>query len=312
MSLATPTAAPRSRINPLPFYVVIFCLLWSSGFVPSKIGVTDCPPLIFLTVRFLIAGALILGISALRGDEWNLSQRDVIAFVLIGIANNALYLGLGYIGLKTISSGLNALIVSANPVFTAVLAAVFLGDQITWRRVAGLLLGVAGVAWIVADRISAGSDSPVGIAFAVGALSSVVAGTMLFKVLAPKGSLWIGNGIQNLSGGLAVAPFAFMLSDVGDIVWSGRLFASLVWLIVLGSIVAFFLWFYLLTVFGATAASAYHFLMPPLGMLFGWMVLGEHVAVRDLLGIIPVALGIYLVTRPSAAAVRPSSNGSKS
>jgi drug/metabolite transporter (DMT)-like permease len=312
MSLATPTATPRSRINPLPFYVVIFCLLWSSGFVPSKIGVTDCPPLIFLTVRFLIAGALILGISALRGDEWNLSQRDVIAFVLIGIANNALYLGLGYIGLKTISSGLNALIVSANPVFTAVLAAVFLGDQITWRRVAGLLLGVAGVAWIVADRISAGSDSPVGIAFAVGALVSVVAGTMLFKVLAPKGSLWIGNGIQNLSGGLAVAPFALMFSDIGDIVWSGRLLASLVWLIVLGSIVAFFLWFYLLTVFGATAASAYHFLMPPLGMLFGWMVLGEHLAVGDLLGIVPVALGIYLVTRPSVATARPSLEGNQS
>lgn len=313
MSLATPAAVPRGRINPLPFYVVIFCLLWSSGFVPSKIGVTDCPPLIFLTVRFLIAGALIMGISALRGDEWNMSQRDVIAFALIGIANNALYVGLGYIGLKTISAGLNALIVSANPVFTAVLAAAFLGEQITWRRVAGLLLGVAGVAWIVADRISAGSDSPVGIAFAIGALVSVVAGTILFKILAPKGSLWIGNGIQNLSGGIAVAPFAFMLSDVGDIVWSGRLLVSLVWLIVLGSIVAFLLWFYLLTVFGATAASAYHFLMPPLGMLFGWMVLGEHVAARDLLGIIPVALGIYLVTRPAAApALRPSLEGSES
>jgi drug/metabolite transporter (DMT)-like permease len=302
MSLAIPAAA-RSRINPLPFYVVIFCLLWSSGFVPSKIGVTDCPPLIFLTVRFLIAGALILAISALRGDEWNLSQRDIIAFVLIGIANNALYLGLGYIGLRTISSGLNALIVSANPVFTAVLAAVFLGEQITWRKVVGLLLGVAGVAWIVADRISIGSDSPVGIAFAVGALISVVAGTILFKVFAPKGSLWVGNGIQNLSGGLAVAPFAFMFSDVSDIVWSGRLFASLAWLIVLGSIAAFFLWFYLLNVLGATAASAYHFLMPPLGMLFGWMVLGEHVAARDLFGILPVALGIYLVTRPTRRSV---------
>jgi drug/metabolite transporter (DMT)-like permease len=53
---------------------------------------------------------------------------------------------------------------------------------------------------------------------------------------------------------------------------------------------------------GATAASAYHFLMPPLGMLFAWMVLGEHVELKDLLGIVPVALGIYLVTRPSAKA----------
>jgi drug/metabolite transporter (DMT)-like permease len=301
MSLSTPAAVPRGGINPMPFYVVIFCLLWSSGFVASKIGIADCPPLLFLTIRFLIAGGLILGISLLRRDEWNLSTRDILSFVLIGIANNALYVGLGYIGLQTISSGLNALIVSVNPVFTAVLAAVFLGEQITWRRVVGLPLGVAGVAWIVADRISAGSDGSVGIAFAIGALVAVVAGTMMFKVLAPKGSLWIGNGIQNLAGGLAVAPFAFMISDVGDIVWSGRLLASLVWLIVFGSIAAFFLWFFLLNKLGATAASAYHFLMPPLGMFFGWLVLGERLAARDLLGIVPVALGIYLVTRPAAA-----------
>ncbi|WP_411971076.1 EamA family transporter [Mesorhizobium sp. BR1-1-6] len=58
------------------------------------------------------------------------------------------------------------------------------------------------------------------------------------------------------------------------------------------------MWFHLLKTSGATAASAYYFLMPPLGMLFGWFLLGEQVAPTDLAGIIPVALGIYLVTRP--------------
>jgi drug/metabolite transporter (DMT)-like permease len=73
-----------------------------------------------------------------------------------------------------------------------------------------------------------------------------------------------------------------------------------------GSILAYVLWFRLLKAYGATAASAYHFLMPPLGILFAWLVLGEHVALRDLSGIVPVALGIYLVTRPAV------SNSSKS
>ena len=57
----------------------------------------------------------------------------------------------------------------------------------------------------------------------------------------------------------------------------------------------------LLKQLGATAASSYHFLMPPLGMLFGWLMLGEHVSAIDLAGIVPVALGIYLVTRPASA-----------
>jgi drug/metabolite transporter (DMT)-like permease len=60
----------------------------------------------------------------------------------------------------------------------------------------------------------------------------------------------------------------------------------------------------MLTVSGATAASSYHFMMPPLGLLFGWLLLGEHVALTDVVGIVPVALGIYLVTRPPSRIYR--------
>jgi drug/metabolite transporter (DMT)-like permease len=305
---AIPLEAPGRRSSPLLLIVPVFCVLWSFAFVAGKVGVTDCPPLIFLAVRFLLAGVIVLGITALRGDAWDLSRRDVLSFIVIGIANNALYLGLGYIGLRTISAGLNALIVSTNPVFTAVLAAMLLGEPMTWRKVAGLALGIAGVAMIVAHRISIGSDSPVGVLFSLGALASIVAGTVLYKQLAPKGNLWIGNGIQNLAGGIAVTPFAFVFSNVGDIVPSARLFAALAFLVLLGSIVAYMLWFRLLNELGASGASAYHFLMPPLGMLFGWMVLGEHVAARDLLGIVPVAIGIFLVTRPGKPRVTQAEN----
>jgi drug/metabolite transporter (DMT)-like permease len=167
--------------------------------------------------------------------------------------------------------------------------------------VSGLLLGVAGVTFIVWHRLSVGTDHIEGIVFTLASLASIVAGTILFKVLAPKGSLWIGNGIQNMSGGLAVLPFAATFSHVSDIVPSTRLLGAFAFLVLGGSILAYLLWFHLLKVCGATAASAYHFLMPPLAMFFAFLVLGEHVETRDLLGIIPVALGIYLVTRPAAA-----------
>jgi drug/metabolite transporter (DMT)-like permease len=302
MSLAPSVAVPRTTFNTLPLYIALFCLLWSFAFVAGKIGVTDCPPLILLAARFSLAGILILGISALRREEWDLSWRDVAVFAVLGVANNALYLGLGYTGLKTVSAGLGGLIVSANPVFIAMLAALFLGEALTWRKVTGLMLGMAGVAFIVWHRMSVGTDDWHGILFTLASLASIVAGTILFKVLAPKGSLWIGNGIQNIAGGLAVMPFAFTLSSVGDIVPSTRLLGAFAFLVLGGSILAYLLWFHLLKVCGATAASAYHFLMPPLGMLFAFLVLGEHVEFRDLLGIVPVALGIYLVTRPAASA----------
>jgi len=304
MSLAPSVAVPRAQFNWLPALIALFCLIWSFAFVAGKIGVTDCPPLILLAARFLLAGILIAGISALRGDAFDLGLRDVAVYALIGVANNALYLGLGYTGLKTVSAGLGGLIVSVNPVFTAMLAALFLGEAMTWRKLFGLLLGVAGVTFIVWHRLSVGTDHIEGILFSMASLASIVAGTILFKLLSPRGSLLIGNGIQNLAGGIALVPFAAALADFHDIVPSARLAGAFAFLVFAGSILAYLLWFHLLKVCGATAASAYHFLMPPLGMLFAFLLLGEHVELRDLAGIVPVALGIYLVTRPAASTQR--------
>ncbi|WP_234682095.1 DMT family transporter [Bradyrhizobium monzae] len=298
MSLAPSMSVPRSRFNTLPLAIGVFCLLWSYAFVAGKIGVTHCPPLILLAARFSLAGILILGATATRGD-WSLSWRDVLIFAVLGIANNALYLGLGYTGLQSVSAGLGGLIVSANPVFTAALAALLLGEGMTWRKASGLLLGIIGVTLIVWHRLSVGTDSLHGILFTLASLASIVVGTILFKLLAPRGSLWIGNGVQNLAAGIVLTPVALTFADIHAIDVTPGLIGAFAFLVLGGSILAYWLWFHLLKVCGATAASAYHFLMPPLGMLFAYLVLGEHVEARDLLGIILVALGIYLVTRPA-------------
>jgi drug/metabolite transporter (DMT)-like permease len=292
--------ALRGRVDPLPFQVAAFCLLWSSAFSAAKVALADCPPLLLLTARFLLAGALMLGAAAAHGAAWRMKRRDLLAFAALGIANNALYLGLNFFGMRTVSAGLAALIASANPVLTAVLAAAFLDERMTWRKVAGLALGVGGVAFVVESRLASGAESLPGVGLMVAGLAALVGGTILFKRLAPGGSLWVGNGVQNLAGGLALAPFAAGFERVGDIVPSWRLAVALAYMVLLVSIFGYLLWFHLLAVSGATAASAYHFLMPPLGMLFGWLLLDERIAAPDLVGIVPVVLGIYLVTRPAA------------
>ena len=284
---------------PLPLKVAAFCLLWSSAFATAKLALADCPPLLLLVLRFLIAGVAMLGVAALRGALWRLSRRDLILFAVLGIANQAGLLGLGYLGLRSTSSGLSALIISANPVLTAVMAALFLGERMTWRKVIGLALGIGGVAFVVESRLAGGLDHPDGIVLTVAALISLVGGTILFKKLAPTGDLFVGNGVQSLAAGLAVLPFALGFERVEAIVPTWTLFATTAYLALVVSVFAYVLWFHLIKVSGATAASSYHFLMPPLGMLFGWFLLGEPVAATDLIGIVPVALGIYLVTRPA-------------
>lgn len=298
IALSSSAASPWLKL-PLPALVAAFCLLWASAFSVAKLAIADCPPLLVLTAQFLITAVVVLGAAALYRVPWNLSRRDIAIFALLGIANQAAYLGLSYVGIKSISSGLAALVISANPVLTAVLAAVFLNERMTWRKVAGLLLGVGGVAFVVESRLAGGVEHPIGIAFTIAALVSLVGGTILYKTFAPRGGLWIGNGVQSLSAGLATLPFAFSFESVADIVPSWRFLASLGYLALFVSVFAYVIWFHLLNVSGATAASSYHFMMPPLGLLFGWLLLGEHVALSDLLGIVPVAIGIYLVTRPA-------------
>jgi len=309
-NIAVPSPATGSLRLSLPMLVAAFCLLWSSAFAAAKLSIADCPPLIVLSARFLIAAVATFGAAAMVGIPLKLKRRDLLLFALLGIANQAIFLGLSYVGIRSTSSGLAALIISSNPVLTAVLAVAFLDERMTWRKAAGLLFGVAGVAVVVGNRLAGSVDHPVGIAFLLVALVSLVCGTILYKKFAPTGDLWgglwVGNGVQSLSAGLATLPFAFAFESVGDIVPSWRLGASLAYLGLFVSVFAYLIWFHLLNVSGATAASSYHFMMPPLGLLFGWLLLGEQVALTDLIGIVPVAIGIYLVTRPARPRARNS------
>jgi drug/metabolite transporter (DMT)-like permease len=303
LSAAPPASSTVSTTRlRLGLMVLAFVLLWSSAFSAAKIAVADCPPLLFLAVRFLAAGVLMLALAPVSGIRWTLSRRDVAVFAALGVANQAVYLGIGYVALKTgVSAGLASLIISANPILTAALAVALLGERMTVQKIIGLVLGLAGVAFIVQSRLTLGTDSLTGIVLCVLALVSLVGGTILFKFFAPKQGLWMGNGVQSLAAGIAVLPFALAFENFGDIVPTTSLILAFAYNVLFVSVFAYLLWFRILQVSGATAASSYHFLIPPLGMLFGWLLLGEHLEPADLIGIVPVALGIYLVTRPARA-----------
>ena len=288
-------AAPSVEI-PLPAQIAAFCLIWSSAFAVSRLAMLDCPPLLLLALRCVTAGAFMLAAARVFRRGQRFTRRDLAIYAALGIANYTLYLGMNLVAMAGgASAGLAALIASANPILTAVLAAALLGESLTARKVAGLLLGILGVAIIVESRL-AGGGSLTATALLGGGLVALVGGTILFKRFAPQGSVLIGNGVQNLVGGLAIAPLALTLENVGDVVPSMRLLLTLLFLVVLGSSVAYLLWFHLLVVAGASTASAYHFLMPPLGLFFGWLLLGERAEPFDLVGVLPVALGIWLVT----------------
>lgn len=291
-----PPPAALGRL-PLPVLIAVFCLMWSSAFAVGKVGLGVAPPLLLLTMRFLGAGVLLVGLAWSTGALRGMTPRDLGWLAVLGVTNHSLYLGLSYMGMRTVSAGLTAIIISAVPVATALAAAVLLGERMTPRKAAGLALGLAGVAVVVRGKLDAGQADAIGLVLCFGALAMLTAGTLAFKQVRLGVGLLAATGVQILIGGLVLAPVALAVEDIGAIRPGFDLAWSLAWMIVGSSGAAYLAWFAILGRASASAATAWHFVMPPLGIGFAWLLLGEPVDPADLLGVLPVALGVALVTR---------------
>lgn len=294
-SVPQPHVALRPGAGPL--LVGLFCVLWSSAFAVGKIALRDCPPLLLLGIRFVIAGGLLLGACALAGRLKALSRRDWTALVLAGLLNNALYLGLSFSGMATVSSAFTAVIISANPLLTALVAGPVLGERLTLRKVIGLLLGFAGVIIVLRSRLAGGHEALAGTLFVLAGLVALTAGTLTYKRFGTSVDLFQASGIQCLAGGLALLPVALMVESPAAIHLTPSFLASFAYMVLGVSVGGYTLWYFILNRSSATEATALHFLMPPLGLMFGWALLGEPVPLLDIAGIVPIAAGIWLVTR---------------
>ncbi|MFT0859850.1 DMT family transporter [Ancylobacter sp. G4_0304] len=294
---AEPAPRPARGLASPPLLIALFCVLWSSAFAGAKLALGYCPPLTLLAIRFALAGVIMLALAWLVDGRPKLTARDVAALVLCGVLNNAVYLGFNWSALTLASSAYVAVLTSCLPLVVALFAGPLLGERMSAVKWAGIGLGIVGVVIVLRSRLEGGHESLTGTLLVACGVVAFAAGTLAFKYLKPQGGIWTGNAIQCLAGALAVAPFALATEHVADIRPTPQLVIGLAYLVVGVSIGGYGLWFYLLTRSGATAASSLHFLMPPLGLFFGWLLLGEAVPPLDVVGIVPIALGIWLVTR---------------
>ena len=299
-------SALRQRLIYLTL-VLVFCLCWASGFTSAKLALQTSPPALFGGIRFLIAGALLLGYAAWRGQLRGPIPWGPLA--LLGVLNQAGYQGLAWQGMGTVSAGLAVIIASLNPILIAAIAAPMLGERLHWRKAAGLLLGFAGAVFVVRHRIAGGAEDLGGVLLVVGALLSLVAGTLAFKWLAPQVTLVVAVGVQVASAGALLLVLGLLFEDPARIVLGPRFWLIMAWCVLVMSIAALQLWFWLLRHGTASSASALHFLIPPMGLGMSWLVLGEQASPSDLIGVVPIALGIWLVTRPAPPARLPRVGG---
>lgn len=274
-----------------------FVLIWTSAFPAAKIGLADSPPLLFLAFRFLVAGILMLAWAQWRGTLRMLSLPELGVLSTLGLLNHALYLGLSWTGMGSLSSGLSTILISANPIVVAVLSSFLLREPLTRQKVLGLALGFLGVAFIVRNRIGSSTDTVEGFILVLAALFTLAFGTVLYKKWPVRTDIVTGTGFQIILSGLLLLPVALWAEDLTMMNLTPSFAAAFAWLVIVVSITGYQLWFNLLERGSASAASVWFFLTPPLGLLAGAWLLNEPLNWIDFVGIVPVVVGIVLVTR---------------
>lgn len=277
---------------------VFYVLLWASAYVPSKIGATAMPPLWFLVGRFVTAGLLMCAIALSFRRPFPARRADWAAYAALGVFANAAYLGFTYAALgRGLAAGIASIVASTNPLILALVAPRLLGEPLTARKVLGLLLGFGGVVFVVLARTGTETARPPEIALALTGVIANVVSTVVFKRARGSNDLLAINTIQLFAAGVVLIPLAAVIYGAPNVQLSAELVWSFVYLVVVLSVGASLLWFWLLSHGAASRVSAFYFLTPIFGLFFGAVLLGETIQPGDLLGLAAVALGIVLVQR---------------
>ena len=240
-----------------------FVVLWASGFIGGKLGLLYAEPATFLLLRFALVVALMLPLALLWRAPWPATRRQVAHIGVAGVLIQACYLGGAFAAIHHgISAGLIALIVGLQPVLTAFVAAPLLGERVSPRQWAGLLLGLAGIALVVMQNTNLSGVTPVSAGFALLALAGITMGTMYQKRFCGSFDLRVGSVIQFVAAGIALAPFALMF-ETREVKWSPALLFALGWLVLVLSIGAISLLALLIRRDAVTKVVSLMYLTPP-------------------------------------------------
>jgi drug/metabolite transporter (DMT)-like permease len=275
---------------------LVLCGIWGSTWLFIKLGLQDLPPLTFAGIRFVIAASVLLLVIAIRRVPPP-SRSDFQLLVLTGFLSFTMNYGLLFWGEQHVSSGLAALLQSTIPLFGLMIGHVHLAaERMTPAKVAGVLLGLFGVGLIFSDQLTLGGRSAMqgGVAIIVGAYCVAHASVLIKARGIHMDPVWLAAG-QMVFGlvPLLVAGVALEGNPV-HFRWTRIAVFSLFYLALVGSSLAFVLYYWLVRHMAVFTTMLISLVTPIVAVLVGMVVLGERVTWRIAAGGAIVLAGISL------------------
>ena len=288
------------------FALWVVYLVWGSTYLAIRVGVrpahgTGFPPLLLAGVRFAVAGALMLAVTARRaapdGRPDPMGRRQWASAAVVGTALLLGGNGLVSIAEERIASGIAALVVATVPIWAAVLGAVFGLEAVTRRHTLGLVLGFAGVGTLVVGS-GGGKVDAVGVLTVVAAALSWAAGSVWARTAQHVRRPLVMTGMQMLTGGAACLAAGFLRGEAADVHLAAvpaRSWVAFAYLVVAGSLLAYTAYAWLLQTAPLSLVTTYAFVNPLVAVVLGSLILSEPFTVRTAAASALIVLGVALI-----------------
>jgi drug/metabolite transporter (DMT)-like permease len=283
------------------FLAWYFVTVWGSGFLATKIGLQHAAPFTFLTLRFAVGLACIIPIVLVMQPRWPASRSELGHVVVAGLLMHAMHLsGSHYTQYLGVSAGITALILSAQPLITALIAARWMGEKLATRQWAGVAIGLAGVALVVWHKLDVREATTASLIAITVSLAGVTAGTLYQRVFCPLVDLRSAAAIQFAATILVLAPLAWTFEDT-TVRWSWALAGSILFLVIGASILAVSALHLLMRRGQATRVTSLIYLTPIFAVGLELAMFDVVPSALSLAGVVVTCLGVALVTwRPAA------------
>ena len=285
-------SAPGFWIRATPLLFVFF---WSTGFIAAKAGLLHAGPMTFLLLRFALVVALMLPITLAFRAPWPSTPMQWVHIAVAGLLVQGGYLGGVFSAIHAgLAAGLAALICGLQPILTAFIAAPVLGERVTRRQWTGLLLGLAGVALVLEQKLDFSGASVFSVGLVLVALVSITVGTVYQKRFCPTFDLRSGSVIQFVAAALLLLPFA-LLTETLAVEWTPAFMIALLHLVLVLSIVSISLLALIIRRGAATQVASLFYLTPPVTAVEAWLLFDETLGGWALAGMVLAVAGVALV-----------------
>ncbi|CAM2997897.1 Permease of the drug/metabolite transporter (DMT) superfamily [Pseudomonas gessardii] len=283
--------------SPLP---IAFILLWSSGYIGGAFGVRYGEPFTMTFYRFALAALVFLGVALAIKAQWPKRPAPYLHAAAVGVLLQALQFGGLYTGISQgVPAGQAALIVGLMPVFVVIGAYFCLGEQLSWRDLPGSILGVGGVAIVVANSFF-GSEASIGGYGAVGlALVGITLGTLYQKRFLGVVNLWVGCFIQMVTASLVMLVLAYTTETMQVTEWA-PFAASVAWITLMNSVGALTLLYLMIRRGEASKATNLFHVIPAVTQIMASMTLGEVPGALAIAGFVVSGVGVYMMNHARA------------